>query len=358
MSIRFPRWIFPIFGAVTATIGIALVLAYLAGFWHEKVPRSEAVPALPVRSGETVEVQSRVLPLVESAMGVVKPVHQADVAAKILARVVDMKVTAGKVVSQGEILVQLDNADFQSRLKQTASALEAATASHENARLEFERAKPLLERSAISRSEFDRIQAAMRTTKAEVDRAREANAESAIVAEFATIRSPIAGIVIEKRVESGDMVTPGQVLVTVYDPNHMQLVASVRESIALKLKVGDEIPARLDALGHECSATIREIVPEAESTTRSFTVKASGPCPPGVYGGMFGRLLLPIGQEEVLLVPEIAVRRIGQVATADVVKGERTQRRTIQTGRRFGGDLEVLAGLRAGERVLLPAGSK
>ena len=40
MSIRFPRWIFPIFGAVTATIGIALVLAYLAGFWHEKVPFS------------------------------------------------------------------------------------------------------------------------------------------------------------------------------------------------------------------------------------------------------------------------------------------------------------------------------
>ncbi len=61
----------------------------------------------------------------------------------------------------------------------------------------------------------------------------------------------------------------------------MQLIASVRESLAIRLGVGQSVPARLDTIDYECLATISEIVPEAQAESRSFQVKVTGPCPPG-----------------------------------------------------------------------------
>lgn len=73
----------------------------------------------------------------------------------------------------------------------------------------------------------------------------------------------MTGIVIDKLVEAGNTVSPGQVLLMLYDPTRMQMVVTVRESLAERLKVGRKIRGRLEALKHDCEATISEIVPEA-----------------------------------------------------------------------------------------------
>jgi multidrug efflux pump subunit AcrA (membrane-fusion protein) len=158
---------------------------------------------------------------------------------------------------------------------------------------------------------------------------------------------------VDKRVDAGDTVAPGQVLLTLYDPTHMQLVATVRESLARRLAPGDAIDVEIDALDLRCRGTISEIVPEAQVASRSFAVKVTGPCPEGIYSGMFGRLLIPLEDERILAVPAAAVRRIGQLTTVDVVIGDRRFRRAVQTGRSFDGLIEVLSGLRSGERVAM-----
>ena len=142
-------------------------------------------------------------------------------------------------------------------------------------------------------------------------------------------------------------------MLTLFDPTHMQMVASVRESLALKLKTGQVLPTRLDALNLECEATISELVPEADVATRSFTVKVTGPCPPGAYSGMFGRLMLPQGEEEILVVPAAAVQRVGQLTTVDVVKDNAVSRRNVRTGRTLENDVEILAGLQDGDVVVV-----
>ena len=125
---------------------------------------------------------------------------------------------------------------------------------------------------------------------------------------YATVRAPLSGRVIDKKVNAGDTVSPGQMLVTMYDPSHMQMVACVRESLALRLKIGEQVPARLDTLGYDCHSTVSEIVPEAQAESRSFHVKVTVPCPPNVYSGMFGRILIPLEDEDLLIVPAAAVR--------------------------------------------------
>jgi len=174
-----------------------------------------------------------------------------------------------------------------------------------------------------------------------------------VLLDYATIRAPLSGIVVDKRVEVGDTVSPGQILLTLYDPNRMQLVASVRESLAERLHVGDQISARLDALDHDCVATISEIVPQAEEASRSFAVKVTGPCPPGVYSGMFGRIFIPLDDEEILVVPRGAVFRVGQLSFVEVVEDDQQHRRVVQLGRELPEGYEVLAGLRQGERVVI-----
>ena len=116
-------------------------------------------------------------------------------------------------------------------------------------------------------------------------------------------------------------------------------------------------------------------MPEAHSASRSFQVKVTGPCPGGVYSGMFGRILIPLKETPVLAIPPQAVRRVGQLELVTVLANGKPVQRAIRTGRTLvlrGGaahdceDLgtlhegdeeavEVLSGLRAGERVVLPA---
>ncbi|MCA9134753.1 MAG: hypothetical protein KDA45_16410, partial [Planctomycetales bacterium] len=95
--------------------------------------------------------------------------------------------------------------------------------------------------------------------------------------------------------------------------------------------------------------------PQADVGSRSFQVKVSGPCPPGVYSGMFGRILLPLEDEEVLVIPAAAVRHVGQLTLVDVLQEQQVLPRYLQLGRRLDSDVEVLAGLRAGEQVVVSA---
>lgn len=333
---------------------VTIMLLFLAGVFHSKVPSE--VGATTTRSAEgRKSVAARLLkrPRYETATGTVKPVHESAVAAKLLAKVLEINATAGQVVQKDQVLVRLDDADLQARLKQAEAGLTSAQVRSEQTRTEFGRAEQLKSKKAISQADFDTAQAAMKSAAAELERATQAVMESQVMLEYATIRSPMSGTIIDKRVEVGDTVSPGQILLTLFDPTHMQMVASVRESLAMKLKPGQLLPTRLDALDFDCEATISEVVPESDVASRSFTVKVTGPCPPGVYSGMFGRLMVPLDDEEVLVIPVAEVRKVGQLTMVDVVSDNSVSRRNVRLGRTLELDVEVLAGLVEGELVVV-----
>ncbi|MDA1016464.1 MAG: efflux RND transporter periplasmic adaptor subunit [Planctomycetota bacterium] len=356
---RTPKWLIvsaKIGAAVLATGGIVVVLFWLAGKFHEKV-RDVVPESVGSRAADGAQAEVRLIqrPRFETAIGTIKPVHESAIGSKLLARVAEVHVKAGQSVERDELLVKLDDADLQSRLAQAEAVEASAIARKQQADADYARVKQLLDKRVVSQADYDQSLAAMKTATSEVERARQAIRETRVILEYSTLRSPLTGTVVDKRVEVGDTVTPGQVLLTLYDPTHMQMVATVRESLALRLSVGQKLPARLESLGYECEATVSEIVPEAQAASRSFTVKVIGPCPPGVYSGMFGRLLLPLEQEEVLVVPTRAVRQVGQLTLVDVVSDGRAQRRAVQLGRTFDDDVEVLSGLRPNERVIVSA---
>lgn len=339
------------------TVGIIALMLVLAGVFEAKVkvgppPAARVEPLAP--SGVATGIVRLVRrPRQESAVGTVRAVHEAVVASKILARVDDVRVKAGQEVKEGDVLVLLDKADLKSRIEQAISTQTAAKARYDQAEIDYGRTQRLRAKESVTQGELDQATTALRAAKAELERARQAVEEARIMESYATVRAPMSGRIIDKKVNAGDTVSPGQMLVTMYDPSHMQLVATVRESLALRLKVGQHVPARLDTFDYECLASISEIVPEAQAESRSFQVKVTGPCPANVYSGMFGRIFIPLEDEDVLVAPPGAVRRVGQLDEVDVLEDGRVSRRAVQLGRTLDEGREVLSGLAEGEKVLL-----
>lgn len=335
--------------------GVTLLLMVFAGFFHAKVNETPSHhQRLAPTDAKFAEVKQITQPRYESAIGAIKPVHEANVASKILARVLEVNVTAGKKVNAGDVLVKLSDDEQRSRVQQAEAFRDSMLAELQLAKIEATRAQQLIATKSISQAEFDTATTRVQTTQASADRANRAVEEAKVYLDFATVVAPFSGIIVDKAVQPGDTVSPGQTLLSLYDPSQMQLVANVRESLAMKLKVGQQLPASMESLGYECLATVSEVVPKADISSRSFEVKVTGPCPPGVYSGMFGRLMLPLEDEQLLLIPASAIQRVGQLTFVHVRIEDRLSRRSVQVGRVFRGQVEILTGLKAGEQVLIP----
>jgi RND family efflux transporter MFP subunit len=346
------QWLLMLVGLV----GVTLLLLVLAGYFHEKVEPSSVMERtrLPAEA-RLVEVAEVKQLRYESAVGAIKPVHEANVASKILARVIEVNATAGMQVREGDVLVRLSDEEQQSRVRQAEADRDSMVALLQLARTEAARAEQLIASKAISQAEYDTAKASMQTAAANAERASRAVEEAKVFLDYATVLAPFSGTIVDKAVAPGDTVIPGQALVTLYEPGNMQLVANVRESLAMRLTVGQQIPASLEALGYQCLATVSELVPKADISSRSFEVKATAPCPSGTYSGMFGRLMIPLEEERLLLIPRQAIQRVGQLTMVMVVRDGQVTRRTVQLGRLQGDQVEVLSGLQAGEQLWLPS---
>jgi RND family efflux transporter MFP subunit len=356
LMVRSFRWIGGGLAALGFAAGVVLLMLWLAGKFSPKVPAGgagqEAQVSVPPERLATARLLTQ--PVTESAVGTVRAVHEVSIGSKLLARVVEINLKASQKVRADDVLVRLDDADLQAKLEQAKAAVASAEAAQTQAASDEHRSAQLVEKRTISQQQYEQSLTALRAADANLKRASEAVKETEATLSWATIRSPIDGTVIDKKVEVGDMVSPGQLLLTLYDPKRMQLVASVRESLATRLQPDQKIAVSLDKFaGKQCSGTISEIVPEAQSESRTFQVKVTGPCPPGVYAGMFGRITIPLDEEQVLVIPRAAVSNVGQLQLVDVFANGQTTRRAIRIGRTIGDEVEILSGLREGEQVVL-----
>jgi len=319
--------------AVVSVAVIALLLLWLAGSFHEKiVPGEAAEPRIPLGDAATVLCQAADVPVVDSAVGSIGAVRATEVSSKILARIKAINVAAGQTVKANDVLVALDDTDLAARLEQAVAARDAAKAALDQAGVDNERIKRLLENAAATEREATTAENNLRAAQARHEQASQAVTEAQTVLDYAVIRSPMDGVVIDKLAEVGDMAKPGQPLVKLFD--RLQLVATVRESLAERLKVGDDLAVHLEALNKSCQGRVSEIVPEADPISRSFQVKVVGPCAPGVIPGMFGRLEIPLGQRRELRVPASAVMNVGQLEMVLVVEDGYVRRQFVRTGAR------------------------
>lgn len=337
---------------------LLLIVLYSAGVLTTgKVsPGRETAPAVgpaPARSGQASLVQ---LPENYEAVGTVRPLSEITVEAQVPARVQKILVRAGQAVAPGDLLVSLDDAQYRARHEQARQGLNAALAALERAKAEYQRVQRFAASEAATRQSLEQAKAAFLAAEAGVGAARKQVEEAEITLGYTQVRASRAGQVVRRMAEPGDLALPGRPLLMIQTGGQWRLEALVREGLVDLITPGRDLRVAVPSLNGEIKGRVEEIVPTADPQTRSFLVKVGLEDAPGLRAGMFGRLLVPVGQRPAVLVPREAVERIGQLETVRLRTAQGWRRVYVTTGQVSGSQVEVLSGLKGGEEIALGGG--
>ncbi|WP_264981039.1 efflux RND transporter periplasmic adaptor subunit [Pseudodesulfovibrio portus] len=357
---------------------VVLAVFILTACGSDTPSRDASVPSF--KPSATAMAERVPLPRLHEAVGTVKAKTDTRVEAQVTGRVLKVLVRPGDKVNAGETLLVLDSQASQAQLERSIQAkssaasmtrqardvLAAAKAAFAKAESTYKRMNTLFEQKVVTAEEMEKSESAFLQAKAGLGQAEQGVAaaearvreagkvveEAEIGLGYTTITAQESGEVARRLVEPGDLAFPGKELLSLQTGGSLQLEAMVRESLIGRISLHDKLSVKVTALGGEVLAgEVAEIEPLADPVTRSFLVKVRLPEVPGLYPGMFGRLLVPLGQEEAVLVPERAITRVGQLETVMVRDGDNWLPVYVRTGKNLDGRVEVLSGLSGGETL-------
>jgi RND family efflux transporter MFP subunit len=345
-----------VWGGIGATAATLLLLLWMAGVLTPgKIPPGTVPqPAAGSVQGPTVQVRVEEQPLMREAVGTVSSRNAVAVASQVMGNVLEVTAGVGATVERGRVLIRLDGRDLAARLREAEAGAGAARAALGGAEADYKRFEALIARHAVTQKEFEDVRTAYAMAQSRLQAAEQAVAQARVALGYVEIGAPIDGVVAEKMVEPGDLAVPGKPLLMLHDPAQLRIEAAVAEELAPRLALDAPVTVHVDSLGKTFSTQIDEIIPRADPVTRTIAVRASLPAGQGLQPGMFARLSFPAGSVRTLSIPRRAVRRIGQLESVQVMTPGGPRSRQVQTGVVRGDQVEILAGLDAGETVLLP----
>jgi len=315
-------------------------------------------------------VQPAATQLSSSVDAQVEAVRDATVAAQVPGAIMRLAVRAGDPVTAGQELVRIDARAAQLNAAASTAQVDAARATLRVAAQEYERQKQLFQKQYISQSALDRAEAQWRASQAQVHALQAQAGAASTQSDFYVLKAPFAGVVGTVPATVGDMALPGKPLLTVYDPSALRVTAAVGQQQATALRnASGPLQIEIPGLTPERVAVPAgkvQVLPTVDS--QSHTVQMRVDLPTGTTGaapGMFARLWLPTAplqgaaaagtaQAGPLLVPASAVVRRAELTGLYVLDAQdRPLLRQVRLGRAAGDQVEVLSGIRAGERVAL-----
>ncbi|MDO9073029.1 MAG: efflux RND transporter periplasmic adaptor subunit [Rubrivivax sp.] len=318
----------------------------------------------------SVTVQSRANATTLGFDGVVEAVRQTVVASQVAGAIVKLDVQVGDRVRAGQVLMRIDARAAEQTAAASDAQVRAARAALDVASKDFQRQQQLQQQNFISAAALDRADSAFKATQAQLQ-AQVAQAGAARTQSgLHVVAAPFAGVVSDVPVQLGDMAMPGRALVTVYDPAALRITAAVPQSVAQRLVAGQvpraELPGLPGAAAWVTPLRLQQL-PTVDAATLSVELRAElPPTLPGVVPGMFARLWLPVSgaapaggaasgaaaPAAALSVPLQAVVRRAELTAVYVLDAEgKPTLRQVRLGRSQADQVEVLAGLMAGERV-------
>ena len=368
----------------------ALNLALAATFWGcGGTPSRPADVKPPAIEAAVAKVAFGDLTRSFEAGGVIRARTTAVIVSKVMAEVREVRVQPGDHVRAGQTLVTLDGRELdalaararasvkaagdgaqatRSDQAAAAAALKLATAWHD-------RVATLRAKNSATPQELDEAVARLREAQARVDgaAARVAESDAALAAaragldaanvgaSYTVLTAPFDGMVAEKRVEPGNMASPGMPLLTVEDTRAFRLEVRLDESRAPRIAVGEPADVAVDTApapdGRDAnrwlSGTVAEVSRTFDPGGHTFLVKIDLPSQPGLRSGMFGRARFRGETRRALTVPASSILQRGQLTAVFVVdKDGRARFRPVTTGETVDGRVEVLAGVDPGETIV------
>jgi RND family efflux transporter MFP subunit len=355
---------------------LSLLLAGFGGGLSGCSSEQHTVSTVPdtVINVSVIVARKATIPDTLEAVGTVRAAQTSTVASQMMGNIIEIRQREGDRVQSGQVLAIIDDAQPRSAADQTAAAVnaaekEVAAADSDLALAEttLKRYQQLYDKKSVSPQEFDEIKARYQSAAARRDMARAAQeqasaaqAQAKTSLSYTRIRAPFAGVITEKKADTGTLASPGMPLFTIEDTRSYRLEVTVDESELRVVHKGQVVPVTIDALGEtQLSGKVVQIVPAADAASRSFLVKIQLPADPRLRSGLFGRALFPHGERSALLIPRTSLVERGQLQGVYVLDANQiASLRYVTLGKSTAEQTEVLSGLQDGERLVAAPGDR
>lgn len=317
------------------------MIIYAGGMLQDKTPADHVA----INSGKILPENASITDVIRQTYpnriditGTTASDHRIQISSRISATVLATPVQAGDQVKENQLLIRLDERELNEQLS-------AAEAQLNQAETEFQRLSRLYEKEAATQQNLISAETAYRSAKANAERAR-------VLLTYTQIKSPIDGVVAERAVEEGDLAGPGQMLLSIYNPENVRIEAPVPVRLMEKFSEGSEFVIELDHPAGMYTGVVTEISGEINTASRTRLVKLTiGDASGKLLPGSFGRVWVEDGSSPGIRIPASAIIRIGQLEMVHLVDGNRVKRRLVKTGSIIGDQIEILSGLNDGDRI-------
>lgn len=343
--------------------GIAVALAYVyvsrrPDLLGDSSPAAVGQGAAPRASASGVLLSQQQVPVVTApvervplaveieAVGTAKANEAVDITSKAANIVTAVRFEEGQRVARGAVLVELDGVQARADLAAAEAALKESLST-------YKRSRDLFARQALSESQLEQIEATLSANQARVASARSRVADT-------VIRAPFSGRIGLRRISVGSLINPGTVITTLDDSSVVKLDFDVPEAFMSVLESGQAVAATSIAYpGQVFEGRVISVDSRIDPVSRSMTVRAAIPNGDGLLKpGMFMAVRLSRDPLPALVVPESAiVPERGRVYVFLVREGV-AQRQEVIVGRRQPGQVELLTGVEAGQRVVVQGTQK
>lgn len=360
---------------LTFSRGILIVAILAAPLVFGCSTDRHAAAASPERVSDVslIAVQSRSVPNWTEAVGTVRASQTASIASQISGNILEVHVHEGDRVTPGQILALIDDAMPRAAVEEASAAEASAKQSLSAAEAEYvlaastqERYRQLHEKNEISTQQFDEVKtraqaaaAARDLAQAQILRATAALAQARVSLGYCRVEAPFAGLVTARQVDPGTYASVGLPLFTIERGDSYRLEAQINEADVGSIRIGSPATVIIDSIGGQLESRVIEVVPAADSASRTFLVKIGLAPDSRLRSGLFGRARFPRGTRNALMIPRAALVERGQLEAVFVVdSGNLSTLRYVAPGNPDGQYVEILSGLQAGERIIATPGDR
>jgi len=294
--------------------------------------------------------------------GAVQPERRADLRAEVAAVVMQVLKQNGDAVRAGELLMRLDDTAIRESLGSAEEAVRASTQAFEQNERQVQRLRTLQAQGMTSTQALEDAEQRRNNAQSDLVAARSRAVSARQQLTRTSVRAPFDGVVSERKASVGDTVQVGRELVKVIDPRSMRFEGLVSADRMLELKVGQMVSFRVNGFTQgDFAGKVRRIDAAANATTRqvevvvSFDDLAAAP----KVAGLFAEGRVETGGVQALTLPGSAVVRAGEQTFVWRLNGAKLAKVAVRLGERDArsGELPVLSGLTAGDRLLRSPGS-
>ncbi|WP_242158308.1 efflux RND transporter periplasmic adaptor subunit [Aestuariivivens sediminis] len=295
--------------------------------------------------------------------GKIQAKNTADLSTKMMGFIQSVPVHIGEKVQKGQLLVRINNTDLQAKKAQVNANIAEARASFNNAQKDYERFKNLFSDQSASQKELDDMTARFEMAKARLDAAEQMKNEIDAQFAYTNITAPFSGVVTHKTVEKGDMANPGQLLISIENPEDFEVIAMVPETEISQINKGTAVEVLVKSINKTLTGKVSELSSSARNTGGQYMAKIDlDKSEAHTLSGMFATVVFPVekkAQSHVVLIPKSSMVIHGQLSGVYTVSHNNTAiLRWLRIGRTFGDHVEVLSGLNSDETYIVSAEGK